>query len=203
MQKEIPDDELPHKRFFMKRCTIDARPLEKGGLPSPSVMVSLGKKYGFRLPEAAWAASHLCPIEFHVQLVEHIMEQLHPNLNKLIAERSQIISKKPPSSEASSDSTDESPPTAPLAQVVGAILEREIDDLIKLFPSAEALKQVHFEEHLKSACDVLETDSKLINLSAEAKVKILEETLRTVMYGFLVANWEVGWRECKFKGNMN
>lgn len=176
----------------MTNCTIDATPIEKCKFPSLSILVNLGKLYGFRLSQAAWAASHLCPIEWHVQLVEYIIDQVEQPLQQIITERFSELKNIRSKHEEKNENVNQQLENPPLAQLVGAIIELKIDDMLKYFESVEILKQVHFEEHLKQSCDVLENDTKLKILSVEEKVKIIQETIRSVMYEFLVANWEVG-----------
>lgn len=220
MKAKIPEDELYYNQHFMKCCTVNAKPIEECGLPSPSILVNLGKQYAFKLSQAAWAASHLCPIEWHVQLVEYITEEIRTPLETIIKKRFLVpvteTKETPPhahglkeddsSSNQQSNSSDSqaaesderktatstSTLTSPsLAQLVCAVLELKIDETAQYFPSAEALKQVHYEKHLRLACEAIENESTLEKLSVEEKVKILQETIRSVIYEFLVANWEV------------
>lgn len=185
----IPEEDRPPRRPLMSRCTVSALPIESCGFPSVSVFVELGHRYKFTLSQAAWAASHFCPIEFHVQLVEDIVSRrLQPGLQRILCEIN-------PREAANLDDKEPEAPreeksSATLAQRVVALLEKCIKQLEPNFKSLSVLNQVPYETKLQTVCDLIENDENLQRLSVDQRMHLITETLREVIYEFLVANWE-------------
>lgn len=180
----IPEDDRPPRRLLMSRCEVTALPTEQCEYPSPLVMAELSKRYGFSLPQAAWAASHFCPIEFHVHLIEDIVaSKLQRSLQRVLRERK--------TKTAAKASTSHQPFSPSLAQEVVALLEDWIIKLETTFPTVAFLRHVPYEAKLEAVCDVLGSHEHFQELTVDNQAALITEALREVIYEFLVANWEV------------